>query len=131
LQKLYEERYENPHMYSYRKWYEKYYQSIIGEIAGRDLVGIDRAVTILNILLVAQVHLAKEDLVAAYYFSQYSIAGYGEYKTMKQPDVFDDAQRIFWPILRMRCDERNRSTISIVHPTAREFLNATAHDFDD
>ncbi|KAI9857975.1 MAG: hypothetical protein M1813_007945 [Trichoglossum hirsutum] len=109
--------------------FKDYYGRMMDDIIQNKGTISDKAVTIFNILLAVKVHPTNEDLAAAYYFSRNNTANYDEYKATKELDMFDSAKRICGPILRIRCDEYNRNTISIVHPTAREFLEDGGKSF--
>lgn len=81
------------------------------------------AADILNILLALQIPASEIALRAAYAFSQSSYATYSDFLSRSESNIIERAKRLCGPITRTRpMSEADSSTISITHPTAREFL---------
>ena len=81
------------------------------------------AADILNILLALQIPASENALRAAYAFSHSSYATYSDFMSQSESNIIERAKRLCGPITRSRrMSHPDSSTISITHPTAREFL---------
>ena len=81
------------------------------------------AADILNILLALQILVSENTLRAAYAFSHSSYATYSDFLSQSESNIIERAKRLCGPITRTRqMSHPGSSTISITHPTTREFL---------
>ena len=81
------------------------------------------AADILNILLALQIPASENTLRAAYAFSHSSYATYSDFLSQSESNIIERAKRLCGPITRTRqMSHPDSSTISITHPTTREFL---------